>query len=261
MARSDFVVFTDLDGSLLNHDDYSFEDAIEAVEFLKRNSIPLIIVTSKTKQEVLRLQKLLGIDSPFIVENGAAIFFKEEGELKEIVLGVNYRKIREFIEKIKDKYSIKGFRDMSLDEIIAYTGLDLEIAKISSKREYSEPFLVKDERVLSEVEKLAEKEGLKIMKGGRFYHCMSVNQDKGKAVSILIEKYKKNNPNLKSIGLGDNYNDIPMLKVVDIPVLIPRYNHKFIDFDRENLIKANFPGAKGWSEALERIFDGFKTRG
>ncbi len=258
MERNSFVVFTDLDGSLLNHDDYSFDDAREMIEFLKENSIPLIIVTSKTKDEVLRLQKLLKIDSPFIVENGAAIFFRENKDLKEITLGESYKKIRAFIEKVKDKYEIKGFRDMSLDEIIAYTGLEEEIAKISSKREYSEPFLIKDERKLSEVEKLAEKEGLKIMKGGRFYHCMSVNQDKGRAVDILLNMYKRKNPKLKSIALGDNYNDIPMLLRVDIPVLIPRYNHKFIDFDKKGLIRAKYPGSKGWSEALERIFDGFK---
>jgi len=257
----DYVVFTDLDGSLLNHDDYSYEDAKGMIEFLKKNSIPLIIVTSKTKGEVLRLRELLGIDSPFIVENGAAIFWEEDGELKEEVLGVGYKKIREFIESIKDRYFIKGFRDMSLDEIIAYTGLEPEIAKISAKREYSEPFIIKDERVLSEVEKLAEREGLKIMKGGRFYHCMSINQDKGKAVSILIDRYRKENPSVKTIALGDNYNDIPMLKEVDIPILIPRYNRKFIDFERDNLKKACCPGSKGWSEALREVFDGSNQGG
>ncbi len=42
------LVFTDLDGTLLNHDDYSWEAARPALEELQRQSIPLILVSSKT---------------------------------------------------------------------------------------------------------------------------------------------------------------------------------------------------------------------
>ncbi len=252
----EYAVFTDLDGSLLNHSDYTFEEAKEMISFLKKQNIPIIIVTSKTKNEVLNYQKLLSINDPFIVENGAAIFIpKKNGELEIIQLGENYKTIRNFIEKIKERYDIKGFSDMSLDEIVAHTGLNYENAKIASKREFSEPFVIKDERDLTEIEKLAEKEGLKIMKGGRFYHCMSIKQDKGKAVQKLIGRYKKENPSIKTIALGDNYNDIPMLKEVDIPILIPRYNHIFIDFDMPNLIKAPHPGSRGWAKSLEKVFN------
>jgi len=68
------LVFTDLDGSLLNHDDYSFEEARPALDRLRKAKIPLIFVTSKTCREVEPLQNRLGLREPFIVENGGGIF-------------------------------------------------------------------------------------------------------------------------------------------------------------------------------------------
>ena len=72
------IIFTDLDGTLLNHHDYSFEEAREAIEYIKKSSIPLIIVTSKTFSEVRVLQEKLGITCPFIVENGSAVYTNKE---------------------------------------------------------------------------------------------------------------------------------------------------------------------------------------
>lgn len=69
------VIFTDLDGSLLNHEDYSFTAARPSIERIKTAGIPLIITTSKTRLEVERLQQEMGIREPFIVENGGGIFF------------------------------------------------------------------------------------------------------------------------------------------------------------------------------------------
>ena len=69
MARP--LVFTDLDGTLLDHHTYRFDEAAEMLEYLKARDIPLIIVTSKTRPEVLKLQQKLGIRAPFIVERAA----------------------------------------------------------------------------------------------------------------------------------------------------------------------------------------------
>ena len=70
MIKEKTIIFTDLDGTLLDHTTYSFDAAIPMLDYIKVNKIPLIIVTSKTKDEVLRIQKLLDMKGPFIVENG-----------------------------------------------------------------------------------------------------------------------------------------------------------------------------------------------
>src|SRR4030042_6545243 len=123
------LIFTDLDGSLLNHDDYSFDEALPAINRVKGSGIPLIFTTSKTRREVELLQKDLGINEPFIIENGAAVYFPsgytklfidnipQESPFHIIKLGISYDRIRSFIGDIRDQFNIRGFGDMSIQEI------------------------------------------------------------------------------------------------------------------------------------------------
>lgn len=107
------IIFTDLDGTFLNHDDYSFSDSLKGVIKILNENIPLIFTTSKTKIEVETLHQQLKINEPFIVENGAALFipkdynkldfsFLEEYENYYIYqLGLTYEKILKFYNKYK----------------------------------------------------------------------------------------------------------------------------------------------------------------
>lgn len=241
-----YVIFTDLDGSLLNHEDYSYEPAIPVLAHLKKHKIPLIFTTSKTKKECQMLQIEMGIHAPFIVENGAAIFYPD-GETE--TLGVSDEEIKTFMESVAEDFKIHYFSNMRVEDIMEYTLFSYEQAVCAKNRDYSEPFLIHDERMLTELEALAETQGLKILKGGRFYHCVGINQDKGEAVKRALKRYD----NHISIGLGDNYNDIAMLNVVDIPILIPHHQGRYIDYTHQSLIKAPHKGSEGWSEALKEI--------
>jgi predicted mannosyl-3-phosphoglycerate phosphatase (HAD superfamily) len=68
-GRTQIVVFTDLDGSLLDHDTYSFENARPALERIREQRIPLVFTTSKTRAEVEALQAAMRIREPFISES------------------------------------------------------------------------------------------------------------------------------------------------------------------------------------------------
>ena len=46
------MIFTDLDGTLLNHDDYRYDAALPALDAIRRLHIPLIPVSSKTMVEM-----------------------------------------------------------------------------------------------------------------------------------------------------------------------------------------------------------------
>ncbi|MDK2782156.1 MAG: mannosyl-3-phosphoglycerate phosphatase, partial [Archaeoglobi archaeon] len=70
------VIFTDLDGTLLD-ENYSFEDAEDVLEEIKRRSIPLIFCSAKTRAEQEYFQRLMGISDPFIVEDGSAIYVQK----------------------------------------------------------------------------------------------------------------------------------------------------------------------------------------
>jgi len=69
-----YLIFSDLDGTLLDEDTYSFQEATEAIEFLKEKEIPLILCSSKTRFEMeLYREKMDIMTYPFIPENGGAI--------------------------------------------------------------------------------------------------------------------------------------------------------------------------------------------
>lgn len=264
------IVFSDLDGTLLNSHDYSFEEARPTLDLLRQRQIPLIFCTSKTRHEVEQIRKKLSIADPFIVENGGGIFFKpithytiseptiEAGEYLMIQLGQNYNALRHFINLCKGKFKIEGFGDWTVARIAELTGLKHDEAVLAKEREFTEPFLIHKTEDLHKLKSVAKQAKLKIVQGGRFFHLIGENQDKGKAVEITKGLYgHPAKAPVFSIGLGDSENDIPMLESVDIPVLIPHPDGSFEKFERPNLVKAIYRGSKGWNEALKRVLDGF----
>ena len=68
------LIFSDLDGSLLDHYTYSFEPAKACLGMLETVNIPVVLVSSKTRKEIEALREVLGNTHPFIVEKGAAVF-------------------------------------------------------------------------------------------------------------------------------------------------------------------------------------------
>lgn len=249
-----YLIFTDLDGTLLDHNTYSTDEAKEMLEYLKLNNIPLIIVTSKTKQEILKLRKELEIDYPFIVENGAGIFLPGDKDFEQINMGKTYSETLSFLNQHREDFNIKSFFDMSDKLVSSLTGLDIESSILAKKRDFCEPFIIEDESKIEELKQLSLKEGFDIVKGGRFYHLITQGQDKGQAVlklqSIYEEKYNKK---FKTIALGDGENDKTMLDISDISVLIKKINGTFIDYNKKDLIKTNSIGPAGWNEALKEI--------
>ena len=68
------VIFTDLDGTLLDHDTYSAEAARSVLEKVTARGIPVIPATSKTYSEVVEFRDSMNLTHAFIVENGAACY-------------------------------------------------------------------------------------------------------------------------------------------------------------------------------------------
>ena len=257
------LIFTDLDGTFLNHHDYSFEASMEAVEKIKEAQIPLIFTTSKTKAEVERLQEKVGISEPFIVENGAALFIPKgyqafdlsdlsDFEDKKVSLfGKAYSEVLVFYKTYKDSYSMVGLSDMTDNEIADLTGLELSSIPFVRARDFTEPFILKDESKLEALQKSADKYDLKITKGGRFYHLMSKFQDKGVAVKETIALFEAlYKDQVYSIALGDSENDLPMLGHVDLPILIQKHDGSYLETEIPNIQKSSYQGAKGWNEMV-----------
>lgn len=265
---SKYLIFTDLDATLLNHDDYSYEEAKEALERVKKMKIPLIIATSKTFAEVESLQKELGVLAPCIIENGAGIYIpssdtlakedwhKDQEAWIKVSESKSYLQARVFLNAMKSKYKIEGFGDMSVETVMHHTGLDFEAAENAKKRDYTEPFLIEDVTDVVALSKEANALGFDVVKGGRFFHLITLGQDKSKAMlqlKLLYEEYHQHTFN--SIALGDSNNDFTMLQHADIGILIPKYDGTYAPLIAPNIIKASFSGSKGWNSEIIRILD------
>ena len=264
------LIFTDLDGTLLDHHSYSFKGAEAALYRLRQHSIPIILTSSKTRAELQALQETLGLNEPFIAENGGGVFvpsgyamfntnaFEVLGDYFGKQFGRPYSYIRTVFKSIRSKYNIKGFGDMTVDEIMEVTGLLKADAVLARQRDFSEPFLFLAEPRLQELEEEVSGHGLTITRGGRFYHLMSAGQDKGRAVAETTRLFQAECPDkIITVGLGDAENDFLMLKEVDIPVLIPKPDGSFEDIELQGLSKAPFPGSKGWGAVITTILDEF----
>jgi len=265
------IIFTDLDGTLLDHHSYSYDAAREALERIQSQRIPLIICTSKTRAEIKVWRKKLQNRDPFVSENGGGIFFPrgmkipdfskalEREEWQVIELGIHYPKLLAKFRHLKELFGkkIRGFSELDVQEIMDLTGLSRKDAELARRREYTEPFIFEgrpadEEKLRGEVKALH----LNLTRGGRFFHLLGDN-DKGKAVNILTDIYKRDLPHLKTIGLGDSVNDLPMLKEVDIPVVVQKpdggYDAKMLDIP--NLICARGAGPAGWNKAVLEILE------
>lgn len=68
------AVFTDLDGTLLDHNTYSWDAARPALDRLVRLQCLVVLASSKTAAEVLALQDIMALSGqPALVENGSGL--------------------------------------------------------------------------------------------------------------------------------------------------------------------------------------------
>ncbi len=265
--RARVVVFTDLDGTLLDYHTYSSELAEPLVARLNRAGVPVVFCSSKTRAEQEVYRQRLGIDAPFIVEDGGAIFI-EPGYFpfaydyhrlidgyQVIELGRPYGEIRRILEQMRQKHNLTftGFGDMDATQIAAVTGLDMESARRARKRDYEETLCLSGtEPEISFILSHIEVAGLRWAKGTRFYGVMGDN-DKGMATRALTELFKRKLGGVKTIGVGDSLNDVPMLAEVDFPVLVQKPGGSWQEVELPNLNRVAGIGPEGWVRAIKEL--------
>ncbi len=264
------LMFSDLDGTLLNHHDYSFKDAVRALEDIRERKIPLILNTSKTVVEVVKVRIALQNKHPFVVENGAAALIPQgyfpgsEQNLTEHIFGPrrdNFLPIIHHIRKAGD-YSFKGFADFTAAQISEETGLSLEESENAKQRVASEPIKWMDEMDrLKQFQQELERKKLRLIKGGRFWHVMG-DADKATAMNWLVAQYRKHiSSEIVVIALGDSQNDRLMLQQADIAAVIRSStgDHLPLAKPEKSVVYTDRPGAAGWQEAMDKIFKRLNT--
>lgn len=261
------IIFTDLDGTLLDYYTYSFEPALPALSLLKERRIPLVICSSKTRKEIEHYRRLLDNHDPFIAENGGGIFIPlsyfpgwiieeagpvvYENEYVVIELGARYRYLRHALSELRiEGFDLRGFGDMTVEEVALIAGMSIEEAAMAKERDFDEPFIFtgsseEEHRLLLNI----ESKGFHWTRG-RFYHILG-SSNKGTAVSVLIDLFKKKFESIQTSAVGDSPNDIPMLERVDRPAVVQKPNGTYdSQIVTPGLVRANAIGPEGWKRVI-----------
>lgn len=266
--HQNLLVFTDLDGTLLDHETYSHAAAQPALDLLAKRNIALIINTSKTAAEVIPWQTRLNISAPFIVENGSACGvatndkrfktpeFPTQDKHFWHCLGAPRSAIQYHLHELRSLQHFKFlmFADMTLKDLEKHTGLPPEECKLAQQREYSEPLLWQESQPrLREFIHALKPLGLRCIKGGRFLHVLGHGADKGHAMDWLKQASTSEKP-LVTVALGDGDNDIGMLNNADIAVRVRSPHHDYPNAQgRQQTYSTQAYGPAGWAQAIQKI--------
>lgn len=247
------IVFTDLDGTLLDHETYSWSPAGPALGMMKSLGVPLVLASSKTAFELVALRKELGFEHcPAIVENGAGLLpaFEEPDQ--------NASQHAQILKALSElpadlRRHFEGFSDWSDVQCAEKTGLPLEQAKSARQRQFSEPGLwsgTPDQLQKFET-KLAQK-GISARQGGR-YLTLSFGATKADWMSKIRDDFDPNarTSKARTMALGDAPNDVEMICAADFGVVIKNTHGAGIpplgDAAEASIIRTTLSGPAGWN--------------
>ena len=251
------LIFTDLDGSLLHRDTFEFGEIKDYLRQIISKGIFVIPNSSKTEKEILEFSFDLGLNLPYICENGAAIHgldLLNKDLPKELILSREKEDVINIFKNIVPinlQNKCKWLSEMDEKSQSLIFGLQNKKLKMALDRKYTIPFVfngTKNEK--NQLSKIIKKDGLYLQEGGRVIN-LTDRINKAKAQRVFVRFLKKHNKNIQTVAVGDNYNDIDMLKISDIPCLV--FNDKFTldEIPINNLIFTNKPSPQGWADVIK----------
>ncbi|MDJ0920024.1 MAG: HAD-IIB family hydrolase [Henriciella sp.] len=255
------IVFSDLDGTLLDHDTYSFEPARSALNRLRASGCILVLSSSKTAAEMAGLRADMGFaDCPAIVENGAGILPPDDHDAPSTEDGATYAKLIEALNAAPPdlRAQYRSFSDWGPDGIAEQTGLPLEAAERAGQRQFSEPGIWSgDDASLAAFKTALEAQGVHMRRGGRFL-TLSFGSVKADRMAEIIARYTTPDHRPVTLALGDAPNDTEMIEAADFGVIIANpHSAPLPEMSAESssrVVRTTKPGPYGWNEAvLQRL--------
>lgn len=254
------LVFTDLDGTLIDHTTYRWSAASAALAELKRHGCGLVLASSKTGAEIAQLRAELGTEEfPAIVENGAGLlapFADADTDASA------YDRLREVLAQMPRELrsSYTGFGDLSVQQVATLTGLPVDQARLAKIRAFSEPgtWTGTDTDKDAFITHLHDA-GVIAQEGGRFL-TLSFGGNKADRIGELVARY---NPQT-TVALGDAPNDVAMLQATDIGVIVANpHRAPLPELPGEadgRIIRTKAVGPEGWNVAILDLLDDLKIR-
>jgi mannosyl-3-phosphoglycerate phosphatase len=230
------LIFTTLEGALIDSRTDSFSGTEEALGELARRAIPYILLTTRTRAQIEPIRRKLEHKHPFVTENGGGIFFPDGyfnirlpgaarvGRYLAIAQGRPYTEVCAVLDEVAEEcgVGVAGFHHMSLREIADNTGLRPRDAELAREREFDEPFFFTsgDDKEIEHFVEISRNRGFQARRGPTFWHYSS-GCDAARAVRTLAKIFRESgHTKLRLIGIGASEDDLAWLRAVDTPVLL-----------------------------------------
>lgn len=235
------IVFSDVDGTLLNSNHQLLNNTLYAIRQLQQRDIPFVIISARSPSGIYPIQETYGFRSPIISYSGTLILDEQRKAL--YVSGLVKKQAAEVIDFIEEKqfdcsWNIYSWNvEDSVDTWIVKSKQDPRILREESIVHASAvkgtihmlPDTAKVGKILCmcnpdrimEIEQAlkAEFPELSIAKSSDILlEIMPNGVTKSSAVKTLCELW--NIPLTDTVAFGDNYNDIEMLETVRMPFLM-----------------------------------------
>jgi mannosyl-3-phosphoglycerate phosphatase len=266
------IVFSSLDGSLLDSETRAWEEARPALDVLRRLEIPVVLTSSKTRGEIAAHARAMDLETPFVAESGGEVVVPEgyfghrvPGSVTRdgfdvLPLGVPRRDLARALAEMATKIGarVRDIASLGLSEVQRLTGLSGGAVRLELEREHDETFVMEDETSVAALAEAARERQLRVRRGRRFFH-LSGGSDKGRAARVLMGLFEAAGRRLVSIGLGDAPNDLAMLTAVQQPIVIPGPDGTADPALAEGLPGAQLaprPGPAGWNAAVLSVLRG-----
>lgn len=257
------IVFTDLDGTLLDHHTYSPHKAERVIKWLSIKKIPLIFCSSKTFDEQIYIQDSLGICAPFIFENGCGVAFpkdyfplvnqqlfsQQQGRVIVPLVNQGIAAIQQALGQVKAMTGelLRGFSTTREEEVGLVTQLEGEAIARARQRMFTETLLPPVPTRASR--NALRQQGFSLSEGGRFFSVQQAGADKGKAVRWLTALYRFHwHQPIHTIGIGDSPNDTAMLEAVHRAYQVQRHDGQWHPMEIPGLVKIPAIGPEGFAQ-------------
>ena len=261
----------DLDDTLFEPRTFSVDaSARRALNRIEREHLPVVFCSSRTRAELELVQQELGINQPFICENGAAVFVPrgyfgcrvaraiDVAGYETVEFGKPYAEIVASLRRAADRLEMNviGFSDMSVEDVAIDCDVPLLQARLAKLREYSEQFRVVDAQpgATSRLFKALRAAGLDGTSRGRYHHVGAMRRDIGG--QFLLDQYRRAFGKIVTVVFGDHGSAAPLLRQADVPLVVQsgasdETKRLLTDVPAARLTVADSVGA--WADAVLEI--------
>jgi mannosyl-3-phosphoglycerate phosphatase family protein len=242
------VVFTDLDGTALQHDTYQPGDVRSWISRLDAAGVVLVLCSNKTRAEQEWLRPFIGHTGPYSVENGGAVHIPGR---EPAVFGGDHATVRDATSAAAAKAGLtfRSYTDLGLEAVVELTGLHPSLARLAMRRQHSECGLIDDRSgALDPFRQLLSSSGLRLTEGRRMW-TVHGNHDKGSTVRHVRTLF----PDVPTMAIGDYLNDVPMLELVDRAFQLQLRPGTWADLGLAGVQRIPAPGPEGWALAAAQI--------